>query len=95
MEGFGSADLTTPFHYGSGQYRSDSLELKLKKQYWKTKQTVIQKLGKNQDQFIVAGDAEIDTKLEVRAGSKCCGGQIPSREKLGLVMEPRSLSWLV
>lgn len=69
MEGFGSADISTPFYYGSvqdGQYRSDSLEQKLKKQYWKTKQTVIQKLGKNQDEFIVAGDAEIDTKLEVR-----------------------------
>lgn len=68
MEGFGSADLTTPFHYGSvydGNSRSESLEQKLKKQYWKTKQTVIQKLGKNQDEFIVAGDAEIDTKLEV------------------------------
>lgn len=68
MEGFGSADVSTPFHYGSvhdGQYRSDSFEQKLKKQYWKTKQTVIQKLGKNQDEFIVAGDAEIDTKLEV------------------------------
>ena len=69
MEGFGSADVSTPFHYGSvhdGQYRSDSFEQKLKKQYWKTKQTVIQKLGKNQDEFIVAGDADIDTKLEVR-----------------------------
>ena len=70
MEGFGSADLTTPFHYGSVYDSSnsrggESLEQRLKKQYWKTKQTVIQKLGKNQDEFIVAGDAEIDSKLEV------------------------------
>ena len=68
MEGFGSADVTTPFHYGSvhdGRYRNDSLEQKIKKQYWKTKQTVIQKFGKEQDEFIVAGDAAIDTKLEV------------------------------
>ena len=42
-----------------------SLEQKLKKKYWKTKQTVIQKLGKDQDEFVVAGDAEIDIKLEV------------------------------
>ncbi len=63
--------MTTPFHYGSvhdSQLRSDSLEQKLRKQYWKTKQTVLQKLGKGQDEFIVAGDMEIDTKLEVRMG---------------------------
>ena len=68
MSGFGSSDLTTPFYYGSvhdGIFRNDSLEQKLKKQYWKTKQTVIQKLGKNQDEFIIAGDTDIDTKLEV------------------------------
>ena len=68
MSGFGSADMTTPFHYGSvhdSHLRSDTLEQKLRKQYWKTKQTVLQKLGKGQDEFIVAGDAEIDTKLEV------------------------------
>lgn len=68
MEGFGSADITSPFHYGSvedGRYRQDSLEQKLRKQYWKTKQTVIEKLGKSQDEFVVAGDADIDMKLEV------------------------------
>ena len=60
--------MTTPFHYGSvtdGMLQAPSLEQKLKKKYWKTKQTVIQKLGKNQDEFVIAGDAEIDTKLEV------------------------------
>ena len=68
MEGFGSADITSPFNYGSvedGRYRQDSLEQKLKKKYWKTKQTVIEKLGKSQDEFVVAGDADIDMKLEV------------------------------
>lgn len=83
MEGFGSADLTTPFHYGSvydGNYRSDTLEQRLKKQYWKTKQTVLQKLGKNQDEFIVAGDAGIDTKLEV-----CAYNGLPYS---GLVLNP-------
>ena len=68
MEGFGSADISSPFNYGSvedGRYRQDSLEQKLRKKYWKTKQTVIEKLGKNQDEFVVAGDADIDMKLEV------------------------------
>ena len=68
MEGFGSADITSPFNYGSvedGRFRQDSLEQKLRKQYWKTKQTVIEKFGKSQDEFVVAGDADIDMKLEV------------------------------
>lgn len=68
MQGFGSADVTTPFNYGSvddGRYRQDSFEQKIRKQYWKTKQTVIEKLGKSQDEFVVAGDADIDMKLEV------------------------------
>lgn len=67
MEGFGS-ELASPFNYGSVHdcyMRNDTLEQKLKKKYWKTKQSVIQKLGKNQDEFVVAGDAEIDNKLEV------------------------------
>ena len=68
MEGFGSADVTTPFHYGSvedSMRHSESLEHRLRKKYWKTKQTVLQKLGKNQDEFVVAGDQGIDSKLEV------------------------------
>ena len=68
LQGFGSADVTTPFHYGSvvdGIHHNPTLEQKLKKKYWKTKQTVIQKLHKSQDEFVIAGDADIDTKLEV------------------------------
>jgi hypothetical protein len=68
LQGFGSADVTTPFNYGSvadGIRHNPSLEQKLKKKYWKTKQTVIQKLHKSQDEFVVAGDADIDTKLEI------------------------------
>lgn len=70
MEGFGSEEMMrSPFNYGSvqdGMYGADKLEKKLKKQYWKAKQSVIEKLGKSQDEFVVAGDADIDTKLEVR-----------------------------
>jgi hypothetical protein len=38
---------------------------KLQQQYWTTKQQVIKKLGKKEDEFIVASDAELDAKLEV------------------------------
>ena len=72
LQGFGSADVTAPFNYGSvadGIRHSPTLEQKLKKKYWKTKQTVIQKLHKSQDEFVVAGDADIDTKLEVERDS--------------------------
>ena len=74
MEGFGSSDLTTPFNYGSvkdGYSQNPTLEHKLKKQYWKTKQTVRQKLNKQEDAFVVAGDAAIDSKLEVRSMRWC------------------------
>ena len=71
MEGFGSADFmsSTPLSYGSvqdGMTTNPSIEHKLKKTYWKTKQTVIKKLKKAEDSFVVAGDTDIDAKLEVR-----------------------------
>lgn len=55
--------------YGYNNYRppSASLKGKVEKKYWHTKQTVIQKLGKGQDCFVVAGDAEVDARLEVTA----------------------------
>lgn len=37
----------------------------MESKYWHTKQSVIQKLGKEQDVFVVAGDAEVDARLEV------------------------------
>ena len=37
----------------------------MEQKYWHTKQTVIQKLGKEQDSFVVAGDLEVDARLEV------------------------------
>ena len=68
MEGFGSTDVDTPFNYGSvkdGYSHNPTLEQRLKKKYWKTKQTVRQKLHKKEDEYVVAGDAGIDAKLEV------------------------------
>lgn len=38
----------------------------IKKAYWTTKQQVIKKFGKKQDEHIVASDAELDAKLEVK-----------------------------
>lgn len=38
---------------------------KIEQKYWKGKQKVIEKLGKDQDEFVIAGDAEVDARLEV------------------------------
>ena len=38
---------------------------KLQQQYWTTKQQVIKKLGKKEDEFVVLSDAELDSKLEL------------------------------
>lgn len=38
----------------------------MESKYWHTKQSVIQKLGKEQDTYVVAGDAEVDARLEVQ-----------------------------
>lgn len=41
----------------------------MEQKYWHTKQTMIQKLGKEQDSYVVAGDSEVDARLEV--GTDC------------------------
>jgi len=38
---------------------------KVQHQYWLTKQTVIKKFGKKQDDHVVASDSELDAKLEL------------------------------
>ncbi|XP_071149188.1 islet cell autoantigen 1-like isoform X1 [Mytilus edulis] len=38
---------------------------KIKETFWTTKQAVIQKLGKKEDEHVVASDAQLDAKLEV------------------------------
>lgn len=45
--------------------RNNSAVSKLQHQYWITKQTVFRKLGKKEDECIVASDAELDAKLEL------------------------------
>lgn len=56
------------YNYGYNPYRppAGGLKGKVEQKYWHTKQTVIQKLGKEQDCYVVAGDAEVDARLEVK-----------------------------
>ena len=42
-----------------------SVKNRMQQQYWVTKQAVIKKLGRKEDTFVVAGDQELDAKLEV------------------------------
>ena len=51
-------------NYQSYHRSNDSLKGKIEQKYWKTKQKVIEKLKKDQDEFVVAGDAEVDARLE-------------------------------
>lgn len=38
---------------------------KIQQQYWTTKQQVIKKLGKKEDEFVILSDAELDAKLDL------------------------------
>ncbi|KAL4216900.1 Islet cell autoantigen 1 [Mactra antiquata] len=57
--------------YSGSQYdrfveqRETSTLHKFKETFWTTKQAVIQKLGKKEDEHVVASDSELDSKLEV------------------------------
>ena len=44
---------------------------RLKESYWTTKQAVIKKLGKKEDEHVVASDSELDSKIEVRTNNIC------------------------
>ena len=49
--------------YGDNQDKT-SLN-KLRSKYWTTKQLVIKKLGREQDEFVIASDSDVDAKLEL------------------------------
>eukprot|EP00112_Aurelia_sp_Birch-Aquarium-sp1_P001651 Seg1178.11 transcript_id=Seg1178.11/GoldUCD/mRNA.D3Y31 product="Islet cell autoantigen 1" protein_id=Seg1178.11/GoldUCD/D3Y31 len=51
-------------NYQSYHRQNDSLKGKIEQKYWKTKQKVIEKFKKDQDEHVVAGDAEVDARLE-------------------------------
>jgi hypothetical protein len=38
---------------------------KLRSKYWTTKQLVMKKLGREEDEFVIASDADVDAKLEL------------------------------
>lgn len=57
-------------YYGSHldryiEHNDQSTLHKMKETYWTTKQAVIKKLGKKEDEHVVASDHELDAKLEV------------------------------
>ena len=55
------------------QHNEQSTVHKLKETYWTTKQYVKKKLGKKEDEHVVASDAQLDAKLEVfRAIQRSC-----------------------
>jgi len=43
----------------------DSAIIKMQHQFWVTKQALSRKLGKKEDECIIASDAELDAKLEL------------------------------
>ena len=55
---------TNGFNYREYRRPADSFKGKVQQKYWKSKQTMIEKLGKQQDEFVVAGDSEVDARLE-------------------------------
>ena len=52
------------------QSQDSSVVNKFQQKYWKTKQTLIKVTGKKEDEHVVASDAELDGKLEVRRNMK-------------------------
>ncbi|XP_053385852.1 islet cell autoantigen 1-like [Mercenaria mercenaria] len=74
--------------YSGSQYdrfverRETSTLHKFKETFWTTKQAVIQKLGKKEDEHVVASDAELDAKLEVfKAIQRSCMELLRAIEK--------------
>ncbi|XP_026686388.1 islet cell autoantigen 1 [Diaphorina citri] len=55
----------TTHQYTGWSEGQDSAMTKLQQQYWVTKQTVFRKLGKKEDECVIASDAELDAKLEL------------------------------
>lgn len=67
------APSSNGFNYREYRRPADSFKGKVEHKYWKGKQTMIEKFGKQQDEFVVAGDAEVDARLEAfRQIQKTC-----------------------
>lgn len=68
MQGVGKKAGPSTLFYGSVHDESgqpSTLETKIKRRYWETKQSLIEKLGKDQDEHFIADDADIDLRLQV------------------------------
>jgi hypothetical protein len=58
--------MTSKNFYDKHAEHQDKTSLgKLRSKYWTTKQLVIKKLGKEEDEFVIASDADVDAKLEL------------------------------
>lgn len=55
------------------QSQDSSVVNKFQQKYWKTKQTLIKVTGKKEDEHVVASDADLDGKLEVKRNMKLFG----------------------
>jgi hypothetical protein len=54
------------FSYDKHAEHQDRTSLgKLRSKYWTTKQLVIKKLGREEDEFVIASDSDVDAKLEL------------------------------
>lgn len=47
-----------------------SVMARMQKKFWKTKQVLIKATGKKEDEHVVASDADLDAKLEVRVKNR-------------------------
>ncbi|XP_014791349.1 islet cell autoantigen 1 isoform X4 [Octopus bimaculoides] len=62
--------MSSTSYYGNNldryiEHNDQSTLHKMKETYWTTKQAVIKKLGKKEDEHVVASDQELDSKLEI------------------------------
>lgn len=65
MQPSGYRDNDEGGRYHRKTYTDKSLKNRMQRNYWLAKQTMIEKLGKEQDEHVVASDSELDQTLEV------------------------------
>ncbi len=75
------------------QSQESSVVNTFQQKYWKTKQTLIKVTGKKEDEHVVASDADLDAKLEVRKRSSGSEWIEWSRDECGLSCFPSGVSF--
>ncbi|CAF1497586.1 unnamed protein product [Adineta steineri] len=53
------------FYDKHAEHQDNTSMGKLRSKYWTTKQLVMKKLGREEDEFVIASDADVDAKLEL------------------------------